>query len=50
MMEAYNLLVNYKNYNNNNKRMTNPGLDQVAFVTEKKRTKEDGDFPNINFF
>ena len=41
--EAYNLLVNYKNYNNPQKRnATQGGLDQVAFVVDGKRTKLDG--------
>ncbi len=38
--EAYNLLVNYRNYNNN-KRPTPGGLDQVAFVAEGKRTRAE---------
>jgi len=38
--EAYNLLVNYKNYGNQqNKRSATTGLDQVAFMAEAKRTK-----------
>jgi hypothetical protein len=42
--EAYNLLVNYKSYGNQNKRNASAvgGLDQVAFLTEAKRTKADG--------
>jgi hypothetical protein len=41
--EAYNLLVNYRNYGNTGKRNAQQrGLDQVAFITEGKRTKLDG--------
>lgn len=48
--EAYNLLVNYRNYITVNKRNFSQGLDQVAFVTEGKRQKFDGNsikFPPI---
>jgi hypothetical protein len=38
--EAYNLLVNYRNYNNN-KRPTPGELEQVAFVAEGKRTRAE---------
>jgi hypothetical protein len=52
--EAYNLLVNYKNYNNPQKRnATQGGLDQVAFVVDGKRTKLDGSlckYPHIKCF
>jgi hypothetical protein len=42
-MEAYNLLVNYKNYaNNTNKRGVPGGLDQVAFLVKRGR---EGDSP-----
>jgi hypothetical protein len=34
--EAYNLLVNYRQYNNPNKRSIPGGFDQVAFVTVGK--------------
>ncbi len=47
-MEAYNLLVNYKNYNNTNKRNHTPGLDQVAFMTKKARTKDDQERPDYS--
>jgi hypothetical protein len=47
--EAYNLLVNYKNYNST-KRTAVPGLDQVAFVTEGKRMKTDSQHPHIQCF
>ncbi len=41
--EAYNLLVNYRNYITVNKRPTpSGGLDQVAFVTEGKRQRTEG--------
>ena len=41
--EAYNLLVNYRNYNNPQKRnAAQGGLDQVAFVADGKQTKLDG--------
>ncbi len=38
--EAYNLLVNYRNYNNNKRPMPG-GLEQVAFVADGKRTKAE---------
>ncbi len=47
--EAYNLLVNYKNYNTN-KRNIPGGLDQVAFVTEGKRLKTNKEHPHIQCF
>ncbi len=47
-MEAYNLLVNYKNYNN--MKRTVPGLDQVASMTNGKRTKTDKQHPHIQCF
>jgi len=37
--EAYNLLVNYRQYNNPNKRSIPGGLDQVAFVKDGKHVK-----------
>jgi hypothetical protein len=50
-VEAYNLLVNYRHYNNNNKRTNiQGGLDQVAFVTEGKRTRGHGDYSHITCF
>jgi hypothetical protein len=58
--EAYNLLVNYRNYVTVNKRnISQGGLDQVAFITEGKRQKVDKNFkidkdflkfPNIKCF
>ncbi len=43
--EAYTLLVNYQNYGNMSKRTaTQGGLDQVAFMTDGKKTKLDGSF------
>jgi len=45
--EAYNLLVNYRQYNNTNKRPIPGGLDQVAFVTDGKRIKTGKEFPHI---
>ena len=53
--EAYNLLVNYRNYVTVNKRNSGQ-LDQVAFVTNGKKQKRDEDimsiikFPNIKCF
>jgi hypothetical protein len=38
--EAYNLLVNYRSYNNTNKRNHTPGLDQVAFMTKWVRSED----------
>jgi hypothetical protein len=53
-MEAYNLLVNYLNYVTVNKRIAlQGGLDQVAFLTDGKKTKanEDGRYyPHIKCF
>jgi hypothetical protein len=49
--EAYNLLVNYKNYNNTNKQNIPGGLDQVAFVAEGKRLKANNkEHPHIQCF
>jgi len=52
--EAYNLLVNYRNYVTVNKRTTpSGGLDQVAFVTEGKRQRTEGGenkYPHIKCF
>jgi hypothetical protein len=52
--EAYNLLVNYKNYGNQqNKRSVASGLDQEAFITVAKRTKSDGTlvkYPHVKCF
>jgi hypothetical protein len=47
--EAYNLLVNYKNYNTN-KRTIPGGLDQVAFVTDGKRMRNSKEHPHIQCF
>jgi hypothetical protein len=48
------LLENYRNYNNPQKRNAAQGrLDQVAFVTDGKRTKFDGSlckYPHIKCF
>jgi hypothetical protein len=51
-MEAYNLLVNYKNYsaNTNKRNAAQGGLDQVAFITEGKRLKTGKEFPHIKCF
>jgi len=46
-MEAYNLLVNYKNYNSNKRGVPDGGLDQVAFMTVGKKLRPDGKFPHI---
>jgi hypothetical protein len=49
--DAYNLLVNYRNYITVNKRtVTQGGLDQVAFVTDGKRQRTEGRFPHIKCF
>ncbi len=40
--EAYNLLVNYRSYNNVNKQNHAPGLDQVAFMTKWVRSEDEG--------
>ena len=52
--EAYNLLVNYKNYNNPQKRnAAQGGLNQVAFIVDGKQTKLDGSlckYPHIKCF
>jgi hypothetical protein len=47
--EAYNLLVNYRHYNNNKRTNIQGGLDQVAFVTEGKKTKTN-DHSHIKCF
>jgi hypothetical protein len=43
LTEAYNLLVNYKNYGNQTNKKRTGGLDQVAFVTTRKRVRTDED-------
>jgi hypothetical protein len=49
--EAYNLLVNHKNYNSGERNLSQTeGLDQVAFVMEGIRIKSDGNFPHIKCF
>jgi hypothetical protein len=48
--EAYNLLVNYRHYSNNKRTNIQGGLDQVAFVTEGKRTRGNGDHSHITCF
>jgi hypothetical protein len=52
--EAYNLLVNFRNYGNTGKRNAQQGgLDQVTFITKGKRTKLNGSlvkFPHIKCF
>ena len=49
--EAYSLLVNYRNYITVKKRnVQQGGLEQVAFVTDGKRQRTDGEenkFPHI---
>jgi len=41
-MEAYNLLVNYRSYTNNQKRpATQGGLDHVAFLAEGKGQRQE---------
>jgi hypothetical protein len=43
--EAYNLLVNYRNYVTVNKRNSNQnGLNQITFVVEGKKQRVDKDF------
>jgi hypothetical protein len=49
--EAYNLSVNYKNYNSGKRTLANTGgLSQAAFVTEGKRIKSEGNYPHIKCF
>jgi hypothetical protein len=52
--EAYNLLVNYRNYATNpNKRQAGQGLDHVAFVADGKKHKGEEDtrhYPHIKCF
>jgi len=50
--EAYNLLVNYRNYVTVNKRnAAKSGLDHVAFVTDGKRQRgDDKQYPHIKCF
>jgi hypothetical protein len=42
--EAYNLLVNYKNYaySQNKRNAASSGLDQVAFIAEEKEQRQMG--------
>jgi hypothetical protein len=53
-IEAYNFLVNYRNYVTVNKRSVGQGgLDQVAFLTDGKRQKTNDEinrFPHIRCF
>jgi hypothetical protein len=48
--EAYNLLVNYRNYNNDKRQQVPGGLDQVAFITDGKRLKTGKEYPHIKCF
>jgi hypothetical protein len=51
--EAYNLLVNYRSYNNNKRTAGQGGLDHVAFLSDGKRQKQEGEsryFPHIKCF
>jgi hypothetical protein len=48
--EAYNLLVNYKNYSTNKRTATPGGLEQAAIVTEGKILKTGKEFPYIKCF
>jgi len=52
--EAYNLLVNYRSYNHNKRPAgQGGGLDHVAFVTEGKRQRQEGEpkyYPHIKCF
>jgi len=48
--EAYNILVYYRNYNNNKRPNIPGGLDQVAFITDGKRLKTGKEFPHIKCF
>jgi hypothetical protein len=54
LTEAYNLLVNYRNYVTVNKRTAvQGGLDQVAFLTDGKKSRptEDGrNYPHIKCY
>ncbi len=44
--ETYYLLVNYRNYNNLNKRSNTTGLEQVAFMTKKDRKGYEQELPD----
>jgi hypothetical protein len=52
--EAYNLLVNYRSYNNHKRPASQGGLDHVAFLVEGKRQRQEGGetkyFPHIKCF
>jgi hypothetical protein len=48
--EAYNLLVNYKNYNSKRSLPQVGGLDQVSFIMDGKRIKSGESFPHIKCF
>jgi len=48
--EAYNILVNYRNYNNNKRTNIPGGLDQATFVTDGKCLKTGKEFPYIKCF
>ncbi len=48
--EAYNLLVNYKNFNLHKRGAPEEGLDQVAFMTEGKKLKPNGNFLHIKCY
>lgn len=48
--EAYNVLVNYRNYSGNKGTTIQDGLEQVAFVTDGKRIKTGKEFPHIKCF
>jgi len=51
--EAYNLFINYRNFNPQKRNATQGGLDQFAFVTNGKRTRTDGSLhqhPHIKCF
>jgi hypothetical protein len=49
-LEAYNLLVNYKNFNLHKRGAPEGGLDQVAFMTEGKKLKPNGNFLHIKCY
>jgi hypothetical protein len=44
------LLDNYKNFNSHKRGAPEGGLDQVAFITEGKKLKPNGNFPHIKCY
>jgi hypothetical protein len=48
--EAYNLLVNYRNYSANKRTAIQEGLVQVAFITDGKKLETGKEFPHMKCF